>query len=146
MTDEIVKTPRPGPSRDLETFSNPNPDRDIVIRIHTPEFTCLCPKTDQPDFATIYIEYIPDARCVELKSLKLYFWSYREEGAFHEAVTAKMLDDLVAALDPRFMRVTTDFNVRGGVYTNVVVEHRKAGWQGNSPVHLAAAANGSQSL
>ncbi|MEL7024693.1 MAG: preQ(1) synthase [Pseudomonadota bacterium] len=146
MTDEIIKTPRPGPSRDLETFKNPNPERDIVIRIHTPEFTCLCPKTDQPDFATIYIEYIPNERCVELKSLKLYFWSFREEGAFHEAVTAQMLDDLVAALDPRFMRVTTDFNVRGGVYTNVVVEHRHPEWQGSTPVHLAAAANSTQTL
>ena len=137
MSDSIVKTPRPGPSRDLETFANPNPERDLVIRIHTPEFTCLCPKTDQPDFATIHVEYIPAARCIELKSLKLYFWSYRERGAFHEAVTAEILDDLVAALAPRFMRVTSDFNVRGGVYTNVVVEHRADDWTGAAPVQLA---------
>ncbi len=138
MTEDIQKTPRPGPSRALETFANPHPDRDVVIRIHTPEFTCLCPKTDQPDFATIYIDYIPEARCVELKSLKLYFWSYRDEGAFHEKVTGQILDDLVAALAPRFMRVRADFNVRGGVYTNVVVEHRAPGWQPAPAVSLPA--------
>ncbi|MEO0576553.1 MAG: preQ(1) synthase [Pseudomonadota bacterium] len=138
MSQKIEKTPRPGPSRDLETFPNPHPDRDVVIRINTPEFTCLCPKTDQPDFATIYVEYIPDDKCVELKSLKLYFWSYREEGAFHEAVTGQILDDLVNALQPRFMRVTSDFNVRGGVYTHVVVEHRATGWQPDTPVTLPA--------
>ncbi|MEM7610859.1 MAG: preQ(1) synthase [Pseudomonadota bacterium] len=136
MASSIEKTPRPGPSRDLETFPNPNSDTDLVIRIHTPEFTCLCPKTDQPDFATIYIEYIPGRLCVELKSLKLYFWSYREQGAFHEAVTNQILDDLVAVLKPRFMRVTSDFNVRGGVYTNVVVEHRDANWKPAPSVHL----------
>lgn len=129
MTFKPEKTPRPGPSRSLETFPNPNPDRDVVIRIHTPEFTCLCPKTDQPDFATIHVEYIPEALCVELKALKLYYWSYRDQGAFHEAVTNQILEDLVAALAPRFMRVTADFNVRGGVYTNVVVEHRADNWQ-----------------
>ncbi|MEO1595172.1 MAG: preQ(1) synthase [Pseudomonadota bacterium] len=129
MSEIIEKTPRPGPSRELETFPNPHPGRDVVIRIHTPEFTCLCPKTDQPDFATIYIDYIPEERCVELKSLKLYFWSYREEGAFHEKVTGQILDDLVAALKPRYMRVCSDFNVRGGVYTNVVLEHRADGWE-----------------
>lgn len=136
MSYKIEKTPRPGPSRDLETFPNPHPDRDVVIRINTPEFTCLCPKTDQPDFATIYVEYIPDDKCVELKSLKLYFWSFREQGAFHEAVTGEILGDLVDALQPRFMRVTSDFNVRGGVYTHVVVEHRAAGWQPDTPVVL----------
>ncbi len=144
MSQKIEKTPRPGPSRELETFPNPNPERDIVIRIHTPEFTCLCPKTDQPDFATIYIEYIPGDSCVELKSLKLYFWSYRDEGAFHEAVTGQILNDLVAAIEPRFMRVTSDFNVRGGVYTNVVVEHHADGWKPAPAVSLPPAANSMQ--
>ena len=146
MSHTIEKTPRPGPSRELETFPNPNPERDIVIRIHTPEFTCLCPKTDQPDFATIYVEYIPEALCVELKSLKLYFWSYRDEGAFHEAVTGQILADLVAATAPRFMRVTSDFNVRGGVYTSVVVEHRAADWTPAPALTLPAAANATQGL
>ena len=129
MSSTIEKTPRPGPSRALETFPNPNPERDVVIRVQTAEFTCLCPKTDQPDFATIYVEYIPDTVCVEPKSLKLYYWSFRDQGAFHEAVTNQILEDLVAALAPRFMRVTSDFNVRGGVYTNVVVEHHGSDWQ-----------------
>lgn len=106
------KKPRPGPSKELDTFPNPHPDRDIVIRINSPEFTCLCPMTDQPDFATIYVDYIPDDKCVELKSLKLYFWSFRDEGAFHEKVTGQILSDLVNAIHPRFMRVTSDFNVR----------------------------------
>jgi len=117
------------PSRELETFANPNPQRDYTLHIRTPEFTCLCPKTGQPDFADIDIDYVPDRLCVELKSLKLYMWSFRDEGAFHEAVTNRILDDLVAALAPRFMRVTAEFNVRGGVYTSVVVEHRAEGWQ-----------------
>jgi len=120
--------PRPGPNRDLETFDNPNPGRDYTIRIDVPEFTCLCPKTGQPDFAQILIEYVPDRLCVELKSLKLYMWSFRDEGAFHEAVTNRMLDDIVAALDPRFLRLTAEFNVRGGIYTTVVAEHRAEGW------------------
>ncbi|MEN7342508.1 MAG: preQ(1) synthase [Pseudomonadota bacterium] len=136
MSYKPEKTPRPGPSRDLETFPNPNPERDVVIRIHTPEFTCLCPKTDQPDFATIYVEYIPESLCVELKSLKLYYWSFREEGAFHEAVTNQILEDLVAAIQPRFMRVTSDFNVRGGVYTHVVVEHKADNWDPAPAVQL----------
>lgn len=118
------------PSRDLETFENPNPSRDYVIRIDIPEFTCLCPKTGQPDFAELKLEYVPDARCVELKSLKLYAWSFRDEGHFHEAVTNRILDDLVAALDPRFMRLTAEFNVRGGLYTTVVAEHRRRGFTG----------------
>jgi len=117
------------PSRDLETFPNPNPPRDYTIRIEIPEFTCLCPKTGQPDFATITIEYVPDEICVELKALKLYMWSFRDDGAFHEAVTNQMLDDLVSACQPRFMRITAEFNVRGGIYTTVVTEHRKDGWQ-----------------
>jgi 7-cyano-7-deazaguanine reductase len=121
------------PSKDLETFENPHPERDYTIEIESPEFTCLCPKTGQPDFATLYLDYIPDRKCVELKSLKLYYWSYRDEGGFHEAVTNKILNDLVAATDPRFMRLRAEFNVRGGIYTNVVVEHRQAGWQGDTP-------------
>ncbi|MEF3193053.1 MAG: preQ(1) synthase [Halothiobacillaceae bacterium] len=116
------------PSKDLETFANPCPERDYTIRIRVPEFTCLCPKTGQPDFATIFIDYIPDQRCVELKSLKLYMWSFREEGGFHEAMTNRILTDLVAVTEPRYMRVTGEWNVRGGIYTTVVVEHRKEGW------------------
>ena len=115
------------PSKILEVFDNPNSDRDFVIRIDTSEFTCLCPLTGQPDFADIFIEYIADKYCVELKALKNYFWSYRNEGAFHEAVTNKMLDDLVDVLDPRFIRLKAVFNVRGGVYTNVECEHRQNG-------------------
>lgn len=116
------------PSKSLETFDNPHPERDYTIRIDIPEFTCLCPKTGQPDFATFHIEYVSDKQCIELKSLKLYMWSFREEGAFHEAVTNQILADLVAACTPRFMRLTGKFNVRGGIYTRVVVEHRQAGW------------------
>jgi len=115
-------------SKELETFPNPNVERDYTICIETSEFTCLCPKTGQPDFAVINIEYIADLLCIELKSLKLYMWSFREEGAFHEAVTNQILGDLVAACKPRFMRLTGKFNVRGGIYTTVVVEHRRAGW------------------
>ncbi|HSC14148.1 MAG TPA: preQ(1) synthase, partial [Gammaproteobacteria bacterium] len=117
------------PSRDVETFPNPQPGRDYTIRMRIPEFTCLCPKTGQPDFATLYLEYVPDAKCVELKSLKLYIWSYRDEGAFHEAVTNRILDDLVQSMKPRFIRLTAEFNVRGGIFTTVVAEHRKAGWE-----------------
>jgi 7-cyano-7-deazaguanine reductase len=124
------------PSRDLETFDNPNPERDYTIHMRIPEFTCLCPKTGQPDFATLYLDYVPDARCVELKSLKLYVWSYRDEGAFHEAVTNRILDDLVVATAPRFMRLTADFKVRGGIYTKVVAEHRADDWSAPPPVTL----------
>ena len=116
------------PSKSLETFPNPRPERDFAIHMQIPEFTCLCPKTGQPDFATLFLDYIPDAKCVELKSLKLYIWSFRNEGAFHEAVTNRILDDLVAATEPRFMRHTAKFFVRGGIFTHVVAEHRKAGW------------------
>lgn len=116
------------PSKTLETFPNPNQHRDFHIHMEIPEFTCLCPKTGQPDFAVIYLDYIPDQRCVELKSLKLYIVSFRNEGCFHEAVTNQILDDLVRATEPRFMRVTAKFYVRGGIFTNVVAEHRKAGW------------------
>ena len=121
------------PSRQLETFENPNPGRDYTIEITMPEFTCLCPKTGQPDFATLYLDYIPDRRCVELKSLKLYIWSYRNEGAFHEAVTNKILDDLVAATGPRYLRLRAEFYVRGGVFTTVTVEHRKPGFASPPP-------------
>ena len=122
------------PSTLLETFENPQPDRDYTIRIDTPEFTCLCPMTGQPDFASIQLEYIAHQRCLELKSLKLYFWSYRDQGVFHEAVTNQILSDLVAAISPRFMRVSADFNVRGGVYTQVIAEHRAKGWVAPEPV------------
>ncbi len=113
------------PSKDIETFVNPNPERDYEIHIEAPEFTCLCPMTGQPDFATFTIDYVPDQLCIELKSLKLYLWSYRNEGAFHEAVTNKILDDLVAACNPRKMTVRAVFNVRGGIETTVTVRYGK---------------------
>lgn len=115
------------PSKSLETFPNPNPERPYEIRFECPEFTCLCPRTGQPDFATIRIRYVPALRCVELKSLKLYLWSYRDEGAFHEAVTNRILDDLVAATEPREMEVEGDFLVRGGIHTVVRARHVAAG-------------------
>ena len=124
-------------STSLEIFTNPAPERDYTIRMTIPEFTCLCPKTGQPDFATLKLEYVPDERCVELKSLKLYIWSFRSRGAFHEAVTNDILRDLVAALRPRFLRLVADFNVRGGIYTSVVAEHRQPGWLAASPISLA---------
>ena len=124
------------PSKELETFPNPQPGRDYTIRIRIPEFTCLCPVTGQPDFATLHLEYIPEERCVELKSLKQYIWSFRDQGAFHEAVTNEILQDLVDALAPRFMRLTSEFNVRGGIYTTVVTEHQAEGWVPPLPVHL----------
>ncbi|OYV33028.1 MAG: NADPH-dependent 7-cyano-7-deazaguanine reductase QueF [Thiomonas sp. 20-64-5] len=117
------------PSKSLQTFPNPAPERDYHIHMQVPEFTCLCPLTGQPDFARFDIDFIPDKTCVELKSLKLYMWSYRDEGAFHEKVTNTILDDLVKAMSPRFLRVTARWYVRGGIYTNVVVEHRKRGWK-----------------
>lgn len=113
------------PSRDLETFPNPNPERDYTISISSPEFTCLCPKTGQPDFAEIFLDYTPDKLCVELKSFKLYLWSFRDEGHFHEKVTNMIADDLIRLLDPRKLRLEAKFNVRGGVYTSVVVEHEQ---------------------
>lgn len=124
------------PSKSLETFANPQTQRDYTIRMRIPEFTCLCPKTGQPDFATLHLEYVPDALCVELKSLKLYIWSFRDEGAFHEAVTNQILGDLVAATQPRFMRLTADFLVRGGIYTTIVAEHRAQDWTPCAPVTL----------
>ncbi len=120
----------------LETFVNPAPERDYTIRMTLPEFTCLCPKTGQPDFATIKLEYVPNERCVELKSLKLYIWSFRDRGTFHEAVTNQILHDLVTATEPRFMRVTADFNVRGGIYTRITAEHRAPGWSFTAPPAL----------
>ena len=124
------------PSRQLETFDNPRPVRDYSIRIAIPEFTCLCPKTGQPDFAELTLEYVPDRLCLELKSLKLYIWSFRDQGAFHEAVTNQILDDLVAATRPRFMRLSAEFNVRGGIYTSVVAEHQADDWTPAAPVQL----------
>jgi 7-cyano-7-deazaguanine reductase len=124
------------PNRNLETFPNPAITRDYTIRMTIPEFSCLCPKTGQPDFGTMKLEYVPDERCVELKSLKLYIWSFRDRGTFHEAVTNEILQDLVAATAPRFLRLTAEFNVRGGIYTTVVAEHRKSGWNGAPPVAL----------
>ena len=124
------------PGRELETFANPHPQRDYTIRMEIPEFTCLCPKTGQPDFATLHLEYVPDAHCVELKSLKLYVWSFRDEGAFHEDVTNRILEDLVAATRPRFMRLRAEFKVRGGIYTDIIAEHRAPDWQPQPPVQL----------
>ncbi len=124
------------PQKTLETFANPHPDRDYTIRIEVPEFTCLCPKTGQPDFAELTIEYVADRLCVELKSLKLYVWSFRDEGAFHEAVTNQILSDLVAAIQPRYMRLTAEFNVRGGIFTTVVADHRAENWNPPASVNL----------
>lgn len=128
----------PAPNRQLETFANPAPTRDLRIHMEIPEFTCLCPKTGQPDFATLVLDYVPERLCVELKSLKLYMWSFRDEGAFHEAVTHRILDDLVKATRPRFMRLKSKFFVRGGIFTTVVAEHRKRGWKPPAPVILEA--------
>ncbi len=117
------------PSKHLATFPNPSPRRDYRIHMEIPEFTCLCPNTGQPDFATLYLDYVPDRTCVELKSLKLYIGSYRSEGAFHEAVTNRILDDLARATRPRYMRITARFHVRGGIFTTVVAEFRRKGWR-----------------
>jgi 7-cyano-7-deazaguanine reductase len=124
------------PNSALETFENPAPQRDYTIRMTIPEFSCLCPKTGQPDFATLKLEYVPDQRCIELKSLKLYIWSFRNRGTFHEAVTNEILATLVAQTAPRFMRLLAEFNVRGGIYTTVVAEHRRPGWVAPAPVAL----------
>ena len=126
------------PARKLEPFANPAPQRDYQIHMGIPEFPCLCPKTGQPDFATLILDYVPDKLCVELKSLKLYIWSFRDEGHFHEAVTNRILDDLAKALKPRFMRLTAKFYVRGGVFTNVVAEQRKKGWKPAATIELAS--------
>ncbi|BCG64477.1 MAG: 7-cyano-7-deazaguanine reductase [Methyloprofundus sp.] len=124
------------PSKDLQTFDNPQPGRDFTIRIDTPEFTCLCPLTGQPDFAEITIEYVPNELCIELKALKLYFWTFRERGAFHEAVTNEILDDIVKVTQPNFMRIRAEFKVRGGIYTTVIVEHRNPDWVAPELVQL----------
>ncbi len=116
------------PTKSLDTFPNPAPARDYTIRIEMPEFSCLCPKTGQPDFAQMTLEYVPEGACLELKSLKLYLWSFRDEGHFHEAVTNRMLDDFVLACQPRFARLTARFNVRGGTYPTIIAEHRATGW------------------
>jgi 7-cyano-7-deazaguanine reductase len=125
-----------GPSSELVTFPNPVKDHDYTVRMTLPEFTCLCPVTGQPDFATLELEYVPDRLCVELKSLKLYIWSFRDRGAFHEAVTNEIIDRLAAVTSPRFMRLSARFNVRGGIYTTVVAERRQRGWQPAPVVHL----------
>ena len=132
-------TPPTAPSKDLQVFANPAPERDYVIRLHVPEFTCLCPLTGQPDFAHFTIEIVPDKLCVELKSLKMYFWSFRDEGAFHEKVTNAIVDDLVRAIRPRFVRLAADWYVRGGIRTYVTAEHRKKGWKPAAPIELPAA-------
>ncbi len=120
----------------LDTFPNPAPHRDFQIHMEIPEFTCLCPMTGQPDFAVLTLDYIADKLCVELKSLKLYAWSFRDQGHYHEAVTNRILDDLAKAVKPRFMRLTARFYVRGGIFTTVVAEHRKKGWEAASRVDL----------
>ena len=130
--EDMIATPQTV----LETFSNPCGERDYTIRIRIPEFTCLCPKTGQPDFATLELEYVPDGVCVELKALKLYIWSFRDRGAFHEAVTNEIADTVAAATAPRFLRLTARFNVRGGIYTTVVVERRQPAWIPAPPVSL----------
>lgn len=124
------------PSSTLDTFPNPRPEADYTIRMTMPEFTCLCPKTGQPDFAVLELEYVPDLACVELKSLKNYLWSFRDHGAFHEAVTNHIADTLAAATRPRYMRLSARFNVRGGIYTTVVATRRQHGWTPEPPVSL----------
>ncbi len=136
--------PPTAPSKDLHVFDNPAPQRDYVIQFEVPEFTCLCPLTGQPDFAHFSIDMVADALCIELKSLKMYFWSYRDEGAFHEKVTNDILDDIHRACAPRFIRITAKWYVRGGIYTVVVAEHRKKGWKPQPVVAMPdhAAQNG----
>ena len=125
------------PANKIETFPNPAPQRDYHVHMEIPEFTCLCPITSQPDFANLFLDFIPDKKNIELKSLKLYIWSYRDQGTFHEAVTNKIVDDLIKAMQPRFLRLTAKFFVRGGIFTNVVVEHRKKGWKAAPRVDLS---------
>jgi 7-cyano-7-deazaguanine reductase len=124
------------PATSIETFANPAPERDYTIRMTMPEFTCLCPKTGQPDFANLKLEYVADRLCIELKSLKLYIWSFRNRGCFHEAVTNEILGLLAGVTSPRFMRLTAEFYVRGGIYTTVVAEHRAPGWTTPQDVKL----------
>jgi len=132
----VPEVPPTVPSRQLDVFPNPARERDYTIQFVIPEFTCHCPLTGQPDFAHFTIEMVADRLCVELKSLKLYFWSYRDVGAFHEKVTNDIVDDIVRATDPRFIRITAKWNVRGGIYTNVVAEHRQKGWKPAPRVEL----------
>jgi 7-cyano-7-deazaguanine reductase len=132
----VPATPPSGPCKDLRVFENPAPERDYLIRFDVPEFTCLCPLTGQPDFAHFTIDIVPDLLCVELKSLKLYFWSFRDEGAFHEKVTNTIVDDLVRAIAPRFIRLAADWYVRGGIRTYVTAEHRQKGWKPATPIEL----------
>jgi 7-cyano-7-deazaguanine reductase len=139
---KLGEAPTAQPTKLLEVFPAPV-SRDFHIHMQIPEFTCLCPKTGQPDFATLYLDYIPDKLCVELKSLKLYMWSFRNEGTFHEAVTNSILDDLVKATAPRYMKLTAKFWVRGGIFTTVVAEHRKKGWKPQVPVLLNAISDSS---
>ncbi len=124
------------PYTSIETFPNPRPGLDYTIRMRMPEFTCLCPKTGQPDFATLDLAYVPDGKCVELKSLKLYIWSFRDRGVFHEAVTNEIADHLAGELSPRFLRLVARFKVRGGIYTRVIAERRQPGWQPAPPINL----------
>ena len=135
---EVPKNPPTKPSKDILVFPNPNPERDYVIQFQVPEFTCHCPLTGQPDFAHFTIDMVADALCIELKSLKLYMWSYRDEGAFHEKVTNTILDDIVRATAPRFVRISAKWYVRGGIYTSIVAEHRAKGWKPRPAVELPA--------
>jgi 7-cyano-7-deazaguanine reductase len=137
LFDPTARAMTTQPAKVLETFPNPAPQRDFLIHMEIPEFTCLCPKTGQPDFGALTVDFIPDETCIELKSLKLYIWSFRDEGCFHEAVTNRILDDLAAAARPRFMRITARFFVRGGIFTTVVAEHRKKGWRPEPKIELA---------
>ena len=137
----VPLVPPTRPSRQLQVFANPAPERDYTIGFRIPEFTCLCPLTGQPDFAQFAIEMVCDGLCIELKSLKLYLWSYRDEGAFHEKVTNAILDDIVAASAPRYARIEAHWNVRGGIITTVIAEHRKKGWKARPPVALPRAAD-----
>jgi 7-cyano-7-deazaguanine reductase len=135
-----LETKNPGmpstPSEQIETFDNPAPARDYTVRMRIPEFTCLCPRTGQPDFALLQLEYVPDRLCIELKALKLYIWSFRNRGCFHEAVTNEIIEHLAATVSPRFMRLTARFNMRGGIATEVIAERRAPHWQPAAPVPL----------
>ena len=131
LFNPIMKTK---PSKTIDTFENPNLKREYTIKITMPEFTCLCPKTGQPDFAKLFLEYVPNKKCAELKSLKMYIWSFRNEGAFHEAVTNQILDDLVNATSPKYMKLKAVFNVRGGVYTTIVCDYKSPDWKSNQDI------------
>ena len=136
---EAPAAPSSAPQKRLDVFANPTPERDYVIQFVIPEFTCVCPLTGQPDFAQFSIDMVADRFCIELKSLKLYLWSYRDEGAFHEKVTNAILDDIVAATKPRFARIAARWNVRGGIYTHITAEHRAKKWKPAQPLAFAAA-------